>query len=107
MTVQALSAKDIGLTDEEEAQMAKDGNSIFTNVSVEADKDHKGYSDADYVLSITIDTVQATDEAVAQFFGTPGQADTYAQDIYTSWELDKETLEDNVTTAAPEETTEG
>lgn len=46
-----------------------------------------GYSDADYVLRITIETVQATDKAVETVFGT------VTESILSEWNLDKEDLE--------------
>ena len=46
-----------------------------------------GYSDANYVLRITVETVQATDKAVAQVFSTADSS------IVAGWNLDKEDLE--------------
>ncbi len=65
--------------------------SIYTAMDVAADKDALGYSSADYVLSITVDTVQATDQAVIATFGEPGSG--YSKDIFDGWDLDKEALE--------------
>lgn len=58
-----------------------------------------GYSDADYTLRITVETVQATDKAVKAAFG-----ENYDQNIYKDWNLDKEDLE-AASEAAPDETT--
>ena len=58
-----------------------------------------GYSDADYTLRITVETVQATDKAVKATFG-----DKYDEEIYKGWNLDKEDLE-TASEAAPDETT--
>lgn len=45
-----------------------------------------GYSDADYILRVTIETVQATDKAVAAVFSTA------PEDVVAGWELDAEDL---------------
>lgn len=57
-----------------------------------------GYSDADYTLRITVETVQATDKAVKEAF-----KDNYDEEIYKAWNLDKEDLE-TASSEAPEET---
>lgn len=50
------------------------------------DADHMGYSDSDYVLTITIQTVQATQEAVNYMFG--GSAETeFTAPAGCNWEL--------------------
>lgn len=52
---------------------------VTNNKSVcEVDSDAKGYSDSDYVLKITVETVQATEEAVNAVFGTGTTEETYA-----------------------------
>ena len=67
--------------------------SLFTTVIVEPDPDAMGYSDADYVLSITIETVQATDQAVLDtFFGGEMPTDEQIKAIYDNWKLEAEKL---------------
>lgn len=74
---------------EEDAAEEKlpEGHSILTRAVVRADKDKMGYSNANYVLRITIETVQATDEAVKQEFGTDGTA------FGAKWNLTDENLD--------------
>lgn len=60
---------------------------IYTSAITRAEKDLLGYSDANYVLRITVETVQATDQAVKdKFTDAP-------EEIVTGWNLDKEALE--------------
>ena len=50
------------------------------------DADHMGYSDSDYVLTVTVQTVQATQEAVNHMFA--GSAETeFTAPEGCSWEL--------------------
>lgn len=79
--------------------------SLFTTVIVEPDSDALGYSDADYVLSITIETVQATDQAVLDtFFGGEMPTDEQIKAIYDNWKLEAEKLPE-ITEAEPTEGT--
>lgn len=73
-------------------------NATFTAAVTKPIEGLLGYSDADYTLRITIETVQATDKAVVSTFGKE-----YDQTIYTGWNLDKEDLATSAD-AAPEET---
>ena len=64
-----------------------------------------GYSDADYVLSITIETVQATDQAVLDtFFGGEMPTNDELKEIYDNWKLEPEKLPE-ITEAEPTEGT--
>lgn len=78
--------------------MVKDGLGIFTTAVVRAEADALGYSDANYVLRITVDTVQATDKAVLQEFfsaeDVDGINDTAIKTLYGNWNLSKEALEE-------------
>ena len=71
----------------------KDGKEVeiegvtFTGAITKAEDKKLGYSDANYVLRITVETVQATDKAVAQVFSTADSS------IVAGWNLDKEDLE--------------
>lgn len=77
------------------------GNKIdgvkFTGAVTEPVAGAMGYSGANYILRITIETVQATDKAVlSEFFNVDDVSkitDQELQGIYTGWELDKEDLE--------------
>ncbi len=78
---------------------------LFTTVIVEPDPDAMGYSDADYVLSITIETVQATDQAVLDtFFGGEMPTNDELKEIYDNWKLEPEKLPE-ITEAEPTEGT--
>ncbi|MCI9502468.1 MAG: hypothetical protein HFG76_10840 [Hungatella sp.] len=67
--------------------MAADNLGIYTSAITRAEKDLLGYSDANYVLRITVETVQATDKAVADKFATA------PSDVVANWALDAEELE--------------
>ena len=61
-------------------------NATFNISITEMDPNAMGYSDAEYTLKVTVQTVQATDQAVqAAFAGMPS-------DIMTAWNLEKEGL---------------
>ena len=68
------------------------GQTLYTTVVAEPDPDALGYSDADYVLSITIETVQATDQAVLGTFFPEGIPDDELKEIYDNWKLEPEKL---------------
>ncbi len=77
-----------GVSEEEAAeQKLPEGHSILTRALVRADKDKQGYSNANYVLRITIETVQATDKAVQDTFGTDGKV------FGANWNLTDEDLD--------------
>ncbi len=76
---------------------AKEGSS-FTAAVTTPDKDALGYSDASYVLRITIETVQATDKAVVTTFGE--SLDAIMGEL--NWNLDSEDLEDKPSTMPQE-----
>ncbi len=57
-----------------------------------------GYSDAGYVLRITIESVQATDKAVEQIFG-----DNYDKTIVEGWGLEPESLKNEESSESPKE----
>lgn len=48
----------------------KEGDELTTNYVVTVDEDAKGYSEANYTLTITAETVQATTAAVEDMFGS-------------------------------------
>lgn len=58
----------------------------FTTAITKPEEGKIGYSDADYVLRITIETVQATDKAVANVFASA------PDEIVAEWALGKEDL---------------
>lgn len=66
--------------------MVADNLGIYTSAITRAEKDLLGYSDANYVLRITVETVQATDKAVADKFATA------PSDVVARWALDAEEL---------------
>lgn len=78
--------------------MVENGLGMFTTAVVRAEADALGYSDANYVLRITVDTVQATDKAVLQEFfsaeDVDGINDTAIKTLYGNWNLSKEALEE-------------
>lgn len=59
----------------------------WTTAITQPEEGKLGYSDADYVLRITVETVQATDQAVANVFASAPEG------IVTAWALSKENLE--------------
>ncbi len=61
-------------------------DATFTTAVTKPESGKLGYSDADYVLRITVETVQATDKAVENVF------DTAPKSIVDGWDLDKEDL---------------
>lgn len=63
------------------------GYSIYTAILTEPAKDKLGYSDANYTLRITVETVQATDEAVKNVFG-----EGVPTGVASGWQLDPESL---------------
>lgn len=63
------------------------GYSIYTAILTEPAEGKLGYSDANYILRITVETVQATDEAVKNVFGEGVPAD-----VASGWQLDPESL---------------
>lgn len=69
------------------SQITPPEDATFTAGITNPEEGRIGYSDADYVLRITVETVQATDKAVATVF------DTAPSDIVEGWTLDKEDLE--------------
>lgn len=62
--------------------------STFTAGITQPEEGKLGYSDAGYVLRITVETVQATDKAVAGVFASA------PKDIVNGWNLDAEDLAD-------------
>ena len=85
----ALSEADLAKAEYEgEGWTVPAGKSIFTTANITvADAEKMGYSAADYILRITVETCQATDQAVKATFG-----DNYDQAIYDGWALDNENL---------------
>lgn len=77
---------------------AKDG-STFTAAITTPDAKALGYSDADYVLRITVETVQATDKAVMATFDDGKQLAGIMGEL--DWNLSAEDLEDKPTTMLP------
>lgn len=77
---------------------AKDG-STFTAAITTPEAGKLGYSDADYVLRITIETVQATDQAVKATFNDGHDLQSIMGDL--DWNLTIEDLEDKPTTMLP------
>ena len=69
------------------SQITPPEDATFTAGVTKPEESARGYSEADYVLRITVETVQATDKAVATVF------DTAPSDIVEGWTLDKEDLE--------------
>lgn len=63
-------------------------DSTFTTGITQPEDGKLGYSDADYTLRITVETVQATDKAVASVFASA------PEDIVKGWNLDGEDLAD-------------
>lgn len=95
-------ATNFGFTPEEiDSQWTKDGDpqpasasqftppdkARYTAAITQPEEGKLGYSDADYVLRITVETVQATDQAVANVFASA------PKDIVADWALSKENLE--------------
>lgn len=70
---------------------AKDG-STFTAAITTPDKNALGYSDADYVLRITVETVQATDKAVMATFDDGKKLAGIMGEL--NWNLSAEDLEE-------------
>lgn len=62
------------------------GDTLTVNYTVGVDENAKGYSDANYTLTITAETVQATDEAVTAMFGSTAPVEGL------EWNLQKESL---------------
>lgn len=90
-------------TDYTKEGMAADGLGMYTTAVVRAERDSLGYSEANYILRITVDTVQATDKAVLQEFfeaaDESGIADENVKALYNGtgdagWNLTKEALEE-------------
>ena len=72
----------------ESVRVLADDESIFTRAVTKAEDGKMGYSDANYILRITVETVQATDKAVqATFEGLSPDSD-----IYKNWQLGAEAL---------------
>ena len=69
------------------SQITPPEDATFTAGITQPEKGKLGYSDAEYVLRITVETVQATDKAVANVFATAPSA------IVEGWTLEKEDLE--------------
>lgn len=68
------------------SQITAPSDSTFTTAITKPEEGKLGYSDADYVLRITVETVQATDKAVASVFASA------PSEIVTAWDLNKEDL---------------
>ncbi len=66
------------------AQIAPLEGWTYTRAETQAEDGALGYSNADYVLRITIQTVQATEDAVANVFAT------VPDEIAAGWRLDSE-----------------
>ena len=69
------------------AQITPEGDWTYTKAITEANEEALGYSKADYTLRITVQSVQATDGAVATVFKSVPET------IVTGWELEKENLQ--------------
>ena len=54
-----------------------------------------GYSSANYTLRITVETVQATDKAVASVFKITDESSESLKAILNNWQLDAEELEES------------
>lgn len=81
-------------TNHTKESLLENNQSIYTTAVTRAEKDKAGYGDANYILRITVETVQATDKAVAQVFSTADEK------VVEGWKLDKEDLAEE-TTGAP------
>ena len=71
--------------DEKDIYKLNSDYTIYTAILTEPAKDKLGYSDANYILRITVETVQATDEAVKNVFG-----EGVPTDVASGWQLDPE-----------------
>lgn len=73
------------------SQITPPDNARYTSAITRPEEKKLGYSDADYVLRITVETVQATDQAVASVFDLASEK--VDPEIVAGWNLSKENLE--------------
>lgn len=60
-----------------------EGKALYTKVKSGIDTNARGYSDADYVLNITTDVLQATPEALSTWTDMPENVETFYSNLLT------------------------